>query len=74
MIVINFFLASLSDRISIITYKIFNGYEYPFVMDYKIHKEPLAYSMVLGISINRSIEQYKFCKKYSISFVLSVNY
>ncbi|MEM7818245.1 MAG: DUF2334 domain-containing protein [Candidatus Aenigmatarchaeota archaeon] len=65
---------SLRNWIKKAVYKIFNGYEYPFVMDYKTHKELLAYGLVPGVSIDRLIKQYKFCKKQSAPFVLSVHY
>lgn len=65
---------SLRNWVKKAVYKIFNGYEYPFVMDYKTHKELLAYGLVPGVSIDRLIKQYKFCKKQSAPFVLSVHY
>lgn len=47
---------------------------YPYVMDYKTHKELCAYSLVPGIALDDLIDNLKFCLNKNAPFVLATHY
>ncbi len=47
---------------------------YPYIMDYKDHKELCAYALTPSTNLKRYYDQLKFCKEKEIAFSLATHY
>ncbi len=55
-------------------WKLIYGNIYPYVMNYKTHRELCTYGLVPGVSLEQLKEQFKFCLKFKAPFVLATHY